>query len=151
MLPMVAVRQRLGVLLAGDATTLAPATAGNKIALVSAAFALSENLSIGQLTLAAGNGLDPILCATGAQETAIDPVTSEQVLTIVPAAGSGFRWVTSGTLAGPITIYGAALIDNLAANLLAAMTLPQPVAFHTAGYQLDIDPQTIQFVINPMF
>ena len=73
MLPMVAVRERLGALLAADATTLAPATDANLIALIVAAFALSENLTVGDLTLAAGNGLDPIAGATGAKRWHLTP------------------------------------------------------------------------------
>lgn len=63
MLPMIAVRLQLGVLLAADPTTLAPAVDANKVALISAAFAATENLVVADLTLAAGHGLDPILCA----------------------------------------------------------------------------------------
>lgn len=150
MLPMIAVRQRLGVLLAGDATTLAPAANGNKIALIGAPFALTENLKLSDLTLLAGNGLDPILCAPGAQECALDPTTGEQIITLVPAAGSGFRWVTSGAIASTMTVYGAALLDNAGVTVLAAMNLNTPVAFTDAGYQLDLDPQQMTLVTSPI-
>jgi hypothetical protein len=151
MLPMVTLRLRLGVLLAADATTLAEATLANKIALIGAPFALNENLRPSDLTLLIGNGLDPILCAVGPQETAIETITDEQVITLVPGAGSGFRWVTSGTFAAPVTVYGAALLSNDESTVLAAMSMPSPIALQSAGYQIDIDPQTIHFVTSPMY
>jgi hypothetical protein len=147
---MKSLRERLGALLAADALSLAPATTGNEVHLIGSAFALSENLLITDLTLLTGNGLDPVICAAGVQEVALDPVTSEQIITLVPAAGSGFRWVTSGTITVPITVYGAALTDNAGGNLLAALQLPTPVVFHGPGYQLDLDPQTFTLVLTPI-
>lgn len=150
MLPMSAVRLQLGNLLAADATTLAPATNANKIALVVAAFALSENLVAADLTLAAGNGLDPISGSTGSQEVALDPVTQEQLITLKPGATSGFRWVSSGSFTSPITVYGFALLDSTLADLLAAELLPTPIAIVAAGYQIDIDPVTMTFNLQPI-
>lgn len=151
MLPMIALRQALGTLLAADATYLAPATNANKIALIGAPFTLSENLTVGALTLLSANGLGPILGAVGAQEVALDPVTQAQIITLVPGAGSGWRWVSSGTFTGPITVYGFALCDNALANLWAAASLPQPIVINAAGYQVDLDPVQITFVLAPMF
>jgi hypothetical protein len=151
LLPMKAVRLQLGALLAADATTLAPASLANEVALIIAPFALSENLTVASLTLGSTNGLSPINCATGAQEVAQDPVTGSQLITIVPAAGSGFRWVSSGSFTAPITVYGYALLTNAGAVLLGAQALPTPIVFQSAGYQLDIDPLQIGFVLSPMF
>jgi len=150
LLPMIAVRQKLGTLLAADSGTLAPATLANQIALIIAPFTPNENLTPGSLTLATTNGLAAILCATGAQEVALDAVTGAQVITLVPGAGSGFRWVSSGTFTSPITVYGVAVLDNAGANLWAVAALPSPVVFQAAGYALDLDPQTFTFVLQPM-
>lgn len=150
LLPMVAVRLQLGVLLAADDTTLAPAMDANKIALVTSAFALGETLVIGDLTFAAGNGLDPILGAAGAQEVAQDPVTGSQLITLKAATSAGFRWVTSGGLAVPITVYGYALIDNGATVLLGAELLVTPITVDADGLQIQVDPVTMTFVQNPV-
>ena len=150
MLPMAAVRLQLGALLAADATTLAPASDANMIALITAAFALTENLTVGDLTLAAGNGLDPIAGATGAQEVALDPATNEQLITLKPGASSGWRWVTSGGLAVPITVYGFALTDNAGTTLLAAEQLAAPITVAADGYQIDIDPVQMTLVLAPV-
>lgn len=150
MTPMLAVRLQLGALLAADATTLAPASDANMIALIIAAFALSENLTVGDLTLAAGNGLDPIAGATGAQEVAIDPTTLMQLITLMPGATSGWRWVTSGEFDSPVTVYGFALTDNAGTTLLAAAALPVPVTVDAAGYQIDLDPVQLTFVQSPI-
>lgn len=151
MLPMRAVRLRLGTLLAADATTLAPASDANMVALVVAPFTLSETLAIGDLTLASDHGLAPIACATGAQEVALLPSSFAQIITLKPGATSGFRWVTSGSFPPSITIYGFALTDNGGTTLLAAQTLDAPVVVTDVGQQLDLDPVTMQFVQSPLF
>lgn len=150
MLPMAAVREQLGALLAADATTLAPVASANMMALIVAPFTLSENLTAGDLTLANSNGLGPIAGAVGAQEVALDPLTGAQIITLVPGAGSGWRWVTSGSFPPDIVVYGVALLDNALTTLLAADLLPTPVTFDAAGYQLDLDPLTMQFVLTPV-
>lgn len=151
MLPMRAVRLRLGTLLAADATTLAPASDANMVALVIAPFTNSETLVVGDLTLAADHGLAPIACATGAQEVALLPSSFAQIITMKPGATTGFRWVSSGSFPPPITIYGYALLDNALANVLAAQTLDAPVIISDAGQQIDLDPVTMQFVQSPLF
>lgn len=150
MLPMVAVRLQLGALLAADATTLAPASDANMIALIIAPFSLSENLVVGDLTLATANGLAPIAGATGAQEVALDPTTNQQLITLKPGASSGWRWVTSGGLSVPITVYGIALTDNAGTTLLGAGLLPAPVTVAADGYQIDVDPVQMTLVLNPI-
>lgn len=148
-IPMIAVRLQLGTLLVADTTTLAP-TLANNVTPIIAPFTPNENLTIAGLTLANANGLVPIACATGSQEVALDPVTQAQVITIKPGAGSGFRWVSSGTITSPITVYGFALTDNAGAVLLGVQALPTPVVINAAGYQIDVDPVKTTFVLQPM-
>jgi hypothetical protein len=150
MLPMYAVRLQLGNLLAKDPTTLAPATAGNKMYLITTAFNANESLTVADLTFASGNGLDPIVCAVGNQEVAIDPVSQAQIITLVPGAGTGFRWVTTGTLPAPVTIYGFALTDGPGAILLATESLVTPIVLTSAGYQIDADPKKMTLVLQPI-
>jgi hypothetical protein len=149
MLPTVNVRLQLGALLAADTTTLAP-TLANKMALIVAPFTPSENLVYGDLTYGSTNGLIPIDLATGAQEVALDPVSQAQVITLVPGTGPGFRWVTSGSFSGPISVYGTALIDNGGTLLLGVQALPTPIVVSAAGYAIDLDPQTMTFVLQPL-
>lgn len=148
MLPMKALRLQLGTLLAADATTLAPAMNANKIALVVAPFSLSENLTAGSLTFGTTNGLTPIAGATGAQGVGLDPATQQQLIQILPPAG-GWKWTTTGSFSGAITVYGYALVDTTLANLLAAALLPTPLTVNAAGYLLDIDPVEMRFVLQP--
>jgi len=149
MLPMKSVRLQLGALLAADATTLAPAALANKIALIVGPFALSENLTAGGLTLASGNGLDPLAGVTGAQTAGLDPTTQQQLIQIKSPSG-GWKWITSGVFAGAITIYGYALLDTTLATLLAAALLPAPINVDAAGYLIDIDPVELTFVLAPI-
>lgn len=149
MLPMIAVRKQTGILLADDATTLAPATNANKIALIGAAFSLNENLVLSSLTLLTGGGLTAITGTVGAQAVAIDPVTGDQIITLLPGTGT-WRWVSSGGAGYPKTVYGYALVDNGIANLLAAQTLATPIVLTADGQQVDLDPITMRFVLQPI-
>lgn len=149
MLPMIAVREEIGILLAADATTLAPAGSANKIALIGAVFTPRETLVATDLTLLSGHGLDPIAGATGAQSVGLDPVTQEQIILIKPPAG-GYKWTTSGGLAVAKTIYGYALLDTTLATLLAVQTLPTPITVAADGYLIDVDPVEMRIVLAPI-
>jgi hypothetical protein len=151
MLPMLAVRLQLGNLLAADTTTLAPAINANEVALIVAPFTPGENLTIGSLTLGSTNGLTPIACAIGPQEVAIDAVSGNQQITVVVGGGHGWRWVSSGTFTSPITVYGFALVTNLAVDLLAVEALATPIVINAAGYSIDLDPILLTFVVQPVF
>jgi hypothetical protein len=149
MLPMIAVRQALGTLLAADAALLAPAMNPNKIALIIAAFVPNENLALASLTLASSNGLSPLAGIAGTQGTALDPVSQAQIITMLPPT-TGWRWVTSGSFASPITVFGYALTDNAGAVLLAVEQLPVPITVQAAGYQVELDPIQMTFVLQPI-
>lgn len=149
MLPMIAVREQIGNLLAADATTLAPATNGNKIALITQVFTPSETLVASNLTLASGNGLDPIQGVTGAQSVGLDPVSQEQIILIKAPAG-GYKWISSGTIGTPITLYGYALLDSTLATLLAVQAFPTPITITAAGYLVDVDPTEMTIVLSPI-
>lgn len=149
MLPMKAVRLQLGALLSADATTLAPASTGNKVSLIGAAFSANELLTVADLTLLSGGGLSAIVGATGAQPAAQDPITGDQIITILPATG-GWRWVSSGGGPYPIMVYGIALTDNAVATLIGITQFATPIAIPAAGYQIDADPIQITFVLQPM-
>jgi len=150
MLPMKSVRLRLGTLLAADATTLAPASDANMVALIVAPFTVNENLAISDLTLATDHGLAPIACATGAQEVALLPSSTAQIITIKPGATSGFRWVSSGSFPPTITVYGYALTDNAGAVLLGVTQADNPIPINDVGQQVDFDPITMTFVQTPL-
>lgn len=149
MLPMKAVRLQLGSLLAADPTTLAPAANPNKIALIVAPFALSENLTAGALTFASSNGLLPLAGVAGAQSVGQDPTTQEQIIQILPPSG-GWKWLTSGSFTSAITIYGYALVDTTLATLIAAALLPTAINVNAPGYIIDIDPVELTFVLTPV-
>lgn len=148
MLPMEPVRLQLGVLLAADTTTLAPATA-NKIALIKAPFTPQESLVVADLTLADFGGSTPIAGAAGAQAVAIDPATGDQIITIKDPAG-GYRWVTTNLTNLPQTIYGYCLLDTTLATLLAVQTIPTPVGLTAVGQQVDLGTVAMTLVQQPI-
>jgi hypothetical protein len=149
MLPVKSVRTALGTLLAANAATLAPAADPNEINLIAADFTPTENLVIGDLTLASGDGLDAIPGATGTQLVGIDPVTQEQIVTIKEPAG-GWHWQLTGPKTPAVTIYGFALTTEAAAALLATQKLDVPITVENIGDLVDIGSATLRFVLQPM-
>ncbi len=149
LLPMRAVRLQLGELLAADSTTLAPGVSANKIALIAAAFNLNEALVIGDLTLASFTGSAPKAGTTGAQGVGTDPMTGEQLITILAPAG-GWRFVCTVAPGAPQTIYGFCLTDNAGATLLAAEQLPSPITIASVGDEIDLGAVAMTFVLRPL-
>lgn len=148
LLPMVAVRKQIGSLLAADPTTLAPAGSANKIALIMAPFTLTEDLVVGDLTLATFATSTPIAGATGAQGVSLDPATGDQVITVLDPVG-GYRYVVTATTNLPQAIYGCALLDTTLANLLAVALFATPVNLTTVGQAIDLGPLVIDLLQNP--
>lgn len=149
MLPMKAVRLQLGELLAADATTLAPATDANIIALIAAPFTESENLTVAGLTLATFTGSAPIEGATGAQQSGVKPATGEQVITILAPAG-GWRWECTAAPTAPEGIFGYALLSNDGLTLLAVHTLATPESIAAAGDFIDLGSVELTFNLAPI-
>lgn len=123
-------------LLAADATTLAPAMDGNKVALVKAPFSPSENTVIGDLTLADFVGSTPLVCGTGTQPTGLDPFTNDNLCDIKSPAG-GFRWETTDVTNLPQTIYGFALLSNDLSTLLACAVFTTPIVLTAVNQVVD--------------
>lgn len=148
MLPMQALRLKLGTLLAADATTLAN-TSANLMALIMAPFSLGETLTIADLTLATFATSTPIAGNGAAQGAGIDPASGQQIITILTPLG-GWRWVVTAGTSLPQTIYGFALTDSTGATLLAAGQLPTPIALTRVGDVVDLGAVDITFVLQPM-
>lgn len=148
MLPMKALRIALGELLAADVDTLAP-VAANKIALIAANFGLNENLVVGDLTLASFTGSTPKAGAAGAQQVGIDPLTGDQVITILAPVG-GWRWECTAAPGAPETIYGYALLLADLSVLLGAELLDNPITISDDGDFIDLGSVPIRFVAQPM-
>ena len=148
MLPMQAVRLRLGTLLSTDTTTLDQSADANVIALVMGPFVNVEDLVIGSLTLATFTGATPIAAVLGAQQVGVDPATGNQVITIVPPSG-GWRWQTTDGANLPQTIYGYALVTNGLATLLAAERLTTPITLSTAGEEINLGEVDITISVTP--
>jgi predicted secreted protein len=149
MLPVKSIRISLGTLLAADATSLAPATDPNEIALITAPFVPTENLVIGDLTFGSGNGLDPIVGVAGTQNVGVNPLTQEQVVTIKEPAG-GWRWQLTGAPSPAVTIYGIALTTTAGAALLGTQVLDNPVTMTNIGDEYNAGSVNLTFVLTPL-
>lgn len=148
MLPKKSVRLLIGTLLAADAGSFAPAALANKMALIKAPFAESENLPIGDISLADFDGSTPIDGTLGAQQVAIDPDTGQQRITIKDPLG-GYRWVTSGLTNLPETIYGYVLLKNDLSDWIAIKRFDQPVTLTEVGQEIRVPVAEIDFLLNP--
>jgi hypothetical protein len=144
-----ALNQKLATLLAADATTLAPATDPNVIALVTNSFTPTPQTVIGDLTFASGDGLDPIIGTAGTQHVGVDPVTGESVISMVEPAG-GWRWQLTGTPGSPVVVYGFALLTTASAAYLASELLPTPITLQVIGDFLDIGSATFRLPVGTL-
>jgi len=145
---MIDIRTALGDLLAADTSTLAPATA-NKIALIIADFTPDENLTVGDLTLATFTGSTPKAGAAGAQQVGINPLTGDQVITILTPAG-GWRWECSSAPVTPEVVFGYALLDTTLATLIAVEKLTTSVSIANVGDFIDLGAVIMTFVNQPI-
>jgi hypothetical protein len=146
---MKAVRLQLGELLAADATTLAPPANANVVALIKANFAPTENLVIGDLTLADFTGSTPLACGLGTQPAGVDPITGDQVIDLKDPVG-GWRWETTNTANLPQTIYGYALATDSLVALLAVQLLPTPITLQAAGEAINLGVADMTIVQSPI-
>lgn len=145
MKPVKALAATLSTLLAADTTILANASA-LKVGLITQEFTPSIDRVIGDLTIASGNGLDPLAGVAGAQNESVDAGTGELIVEIKPPAG-GFRWETSGGFVGPKTVYGFALTNNAGSTLYGTETLAEPIELTADNQAVSAPP--LMFRIDP--
>lgn len=146
---MVALRLQIGTALA-NAVPLDQATALNRVALIKAPFTPDENLAYADLTLADFDGSTVLTVALGAQQVGVDPISGQQLITILEPAG-GWRWITTGVTSLPQTIYGFALFDSTGPGpLLAVELLPTPIDLTAVGQQINLGSVTLTLVLTPM-
>lgn len=149
MLPTQDVRLALGTLLAADATLLAPAVSANKVILIKTEFTPNENIVPADYTEADFDGYAAKAGSTGAQETAIDPLTNQQIITITEPAG-GWRFASTGVTNLPQTIYGYALVDSTKATVLASALLPAPVPITASGQEVNLGSVKLTLNLQPL-
>lgn len=147
MLPVKVLRESIGAAFAADTAYLAAASAP-KVKLAMADFTASDDLVVGSLTEATFDGYAAKTPTAGAQQVAVDPVTGEQIVTLVEPVG-GWRWVSSGVTNLPQTIYGFYLVDNAGTALLGAEKLDTPVTITASGQEINIGRVTFRFVNPP--
>lgn len=137
MLPMIALRESLGTLLAADTAHLNQAANANVMALIMAPFTPGEDLVIGDLTLATFTGNTPIAQVLGAAQTGLDPATGAQIVTIPPPAG-GWRWITGDLVNLPQSIYGYCLCTHALAALVGVTQFATPISLGAAGQEINL-------------
>lgn len=145
MLPMIALRLAIGDFLSSE-LPLAALAATNKVRLVIADFTPNENMAYADLTVATFTGSTALAAALGAQQDGLDPITGDQVVTMVEPLG-GWRWITVDAVNLPQTVYGWALCDEIGPPVLLALgKFPEPIALTIAGQEIRIP--SVNFRIN---
>jgi len=145
MLPMRALRLQIGAALAAD-LPLAAIAATNKVRLVIADFTPDEDMVFADITSADFDGSTPLAAALGAQQVGLDPLTGDQIVTMVEPLG-GWRWITTGLTNLPQVVYGYALCDEVAAPVLLGLTkLDSPISLTIVGQEIRIGQ--VQFTIS---
>jgi hypothetical protein len=143
MLSTADLREKLAQLLAADAATLAPVALANVVALVMAAFAPGEALTMASITLATFDGSTPLAAGLGTQPEGLDSLNGDAIITIKPPAG-GWRWETTGTTNLPMTIYGCVLLDSTLATLYASQLLLNPIGLNAVNQVIDLGSLTLR-------
>jgi len=142
-------RKQLAVLLASDATGLAPAADPNAISLIMADFTPTEDLVLADLTFATFTGSTPIDGNIGNQEWWKDPQTGEWMITLIEPA-NGWRWEVIDAVNLPQTIYGFALHNGPKTVLFGTHHFDTPITLTEAMNAIDIGKAEIRFVLQPM-
>jgi hypothetical protein len=138
MLPIQAIFERFGILLAADTSTLAPAANPPKVMLVKDPFTPADDLLVADLTEADFDGYAKISCEVAGQLQSTDPLTGDSVVEMKTPLG-GWRWETTGVTNLPETIYGFALINNGSTLLYGTELFDTPIVL-TASNQTVIIP-----------
>lgn len=148
MLPMRALRLSIGTELAAG-TFLSQPTNANIVRLISADFALSEGLVVGDLTFANFDGSTALDVALDDQQVGTDPLTNQQKVTLVEPLG-GWRWEVTGTTNLPQNIFGVALLTAASASLLAVEKLPTPITLTEIGQEINLGTLDFPIVLQPI-
>jgi hypothetical protein len=122
----------------------------NRVGLVMAPFTPSPTTAFADLTLATFTGATPKTVALGAQEAAQDPVSNQQIVTIVEPVG-GWRFVTADAVNLPQTIYGFALWDSTSPEtLIGSQLLPNAVTLTAAAQEINLGTVKFTMVLQPL-
>ena len=141
--------QRAVNLLAADTTTFASnSDEAPKMVLIKDAFVPSLTLTYADISpiLADFTGYAAIGAATGTQNTAEDPLTSDYLLQFKAPVG-GFRWETADASPNQ-TIYGWACIDDQNSNVYYSALFDTPIPLTGINQVVEIDTADIRYILG---
>lgn len=125
--------ERVPTLLAADTTTIAPAANACHVHLVTAEFVPGRGTRFGDLTIAAGAGLEEKSAGVGAQTMGYDPVRQAWKVVIKEPVG-GWNWISTAVESPAETVYGYVVTDNADAATFGSELLPDgPVLVDDTG------------------
>lgn len=145
MLDTQVVDDQLATLLAADPTTLAPASGGNKIHLIVAAFTPGPGLDFTTLTEATFPGYAALVAGVGTQPVYNDPVSGKRVIEIKAPTG-GWNFISTGPTSPSQTVYGFVMTDGASAVTYGAELLDTPVVITNTGDGLTLT--AVQFALT---
>lgn len=148
MTPSQAIFEQRDILLAADATTLAPAALQLHVHLIKAPFTPTPELAWGDVSadVADFDGYAAINSVVGAQLQSINPLTGASQITLKLPAG-GWRWETTGLTNLPQEIWGFVVTDNADADIMGSELLPEPITLTAINEEIVVP--TIKFSTLP--
>jgi len=119
--------------------------ATSKVKLMTNNPAIDSNTVIASFTEATFDGY-AALGASGVSALFTDPLTGLEVIRIAPPAG-GWKYVTTGLTALPMTIYGAYLTNTGGTILMGAVKFDTPIILTAVGQLIDLG--NVELFVNP--
>lgn len=146
MQPTNVILDRIGTLLAADATTLAPAALATHVHLIREPFTPDLVTDFTTLTPADFDGYAAKSAGVGAQQYFEDPSTGNRIVQLLEPAG-GWHWETTGVTNLPQTIYGFVVTDNADLITYGSGLLDSPVELLAANQGIDL--ANLRFSVLP--
>jgi len=149
MTPSKALRLQIGELLAADTTTLAQAANENTVSLIISDFTEDEDLEPGDVDFATFTGSAPIDVELGDQAAGIDPITGDQVISLVPPVG-GFRYECTAAPASPEVVFGYMLRNAAGTVNFGTKKLTEPVTIENVSDFVDLGIPEFRVSASPI-
>lgn len=106
--------------------------AGMLIGLADEAFVPTPQLELGDITEASFTGYARVTMNGNVLNVSKDPLTGDNILTVVPPVG-GWYWEVTGGTGLPKTIYGWFLLSDDTVTLFGSDLLEEPVTLTASG------------------
>jgi len=120
---------------------------GMLVGLISEPFTPTPQLELGDITEADFGGYARIALSGGVLNVSTDPLTGDNILTIVPPAG-GWYWETTSTANLPQTIYGWFILSDDTVTLFGTDVLADTTTLTASGESVGLGQLALRLVVG---